>query len=90
MFVNAWNQWSEGAALEPSVQWGRRWLEATRSAIKEEQYNQACILQHKQQTQYYCQESQNSLFAETPEHLYHYLILAVPGRPGRLHSRLFT
>ena len=36
VFVNAWNEWGEGAAIEPSVQWGRRWLEATQEAILEE------------------------------------------------------
>ena len=36
VFVNAWNEWGEGASIEPSLQWGRRWLEATRDAILEE------------------------------------------------------
>ena len=40
VFVNAWNEWGEGAALEPSVQWGRRWLQATRDAIDEERHGQ--------------------------------------------------
>ena len=37
LFANAWNEWGEGAALEPSIQWGRRWLEAVQSAVLEEQ-----------------------------------------------------
>lgn len=36
VFVNAWNEWGEGAAIEPSLQWGRRWLQATREAVQEE------------------------------------------------------
>lgn len=40
VFVNAWNEWGEGAALEPSVQWGRRWLEATLEAVQEERSGQ--------------------------------------------------
>lgn len=35
LFVNAWNEWGEGAAIEPSLQWGRRWLEATHEAVME-------------------------------------------------------
>ena len=34
IFVNAWNEWSEGCHLEPCRKWGRRYLEATSSAIR--------------------------------------------------------
>ena len=33
LFVNAWNEWAEGAHLEPDTFHGHRWLEALRDAV---------------------------------------------------------
>lgn len=34
-FINAWNEWAEGNHLEPDLKWGRKYLEATKEAISE-------------------------------------------------------
>ena len=34
IFVNAWNEWAEGAVLEPSVAHGKKYLEAVKESIR--------------------------------------------------------
>jgi len=39
LFINAWNEWAEGTTLEPDQQYGRSYLEATKSVFQKYNVN---------------------------------------------------
>ncbi|KGI78519.1 glycoside hydrolase family 99-like domain-containing protein [Oleiagrimonas soli] len=43
IFINAWNEWAEGAVLEPDARLGHAWLNATREALRRASVQQPTV-----------------------------------------------
>ncbi|WP_135455711.1 glycoside hydrolase family 99-like domain-containing protein [Vibrio echinoideorum] len=43
VFINAWNEWAEGAVLEPSINFGHNYLKATQQSLERSKVHELCI-----------------------------------------------